>query len=210
MLQFQLESSLTSQRYRRGCFRTAPIDDQDLPEELQPQRHLSRGRTPPGEPPPRDPPAATDQRNPPPTPRTSTSTSRGRRPPSTSPTVTGCRVDDVGARSRETNKQRRERVGFLERETNKQRRERERKCRASHSDPRRCRPHPVWTKCCAMAPFSRSPLSTKPSSPRTPELARFLSSVRLRVSQSRRGPEEGEGRRGDGRGGREKSGGGEQ
>ena len=80
----------------------------------------------PREPPPRDLPAATDQPNPPPTPRPCTSTSRGRRPPSTSPTVTGCRVDDAGARRRETNKQRRERVGFLERETNKQRRERER------------------------------------------------------------------------------------
>ncbi|GMN46915.1 hypothetical protein TIFTF001_016105 [Ficus carica] len=68
----------------------------------------------------------------------------------------------------------------------------------------------VWTKCYAAVPFSSSPLSTKPSSQRTPELARFLSSVRLRVSQSRQGPEEGEGRRGDGRGGREKSGGGEQ
>ncbi|GMN51343.1 hypothetical protein TIFTF001_020502 [Ficus carica] len=34
----------------------------------------------------------------PPTPRPSTSTSRGRRPPSTLPTVTGCHVDGAGVR----------------------------------------------------------------------------------------------------------------
>ncbi|GMN57900.1 hypothetical protein TIFTF001_026990 [Ficus carica] len=123
--------------------------------------------------------------------------------------VTGCRVDDTGARRRETNKQRREKVGFLEREINKQRGEREREnvgllIRIIVVVGLIT----VWTKCCAAAPFLMSPLSTKPSSPRTPELVRFPSSVRLRVSQSRRGPEEGEGRRGDGRGGREKSGGG--
>ncbi|GMN46467.1 hypothetical protein TIFTF001_015656 [Ficus carica] len=40
---------------------------------------------------------------------------------------------------------------------------------------------PVWIKCCATAPFLMSPLSTKPSLRRTPELARFPSSVRLQV-----------------------------
>ncbi|GMN66979.1 hypothetical protein TIFTF001_036042 [Ficus carica] len=146
--------------------------------------HYFSCEPPPGEPPPRDPPAATDQPNPPPTPRDCLRAQveegdhlqHRRRSQGVAWTMPELRGE-------KQKKQTRERMGLLERETNKQRRKRE--CRASHSDPHRRRPHPCLTKCCAAAPFSRSPLSTKPSSPRTPKLARFPSSVRLRVSQSR-------------------------